>query len=142
MRPNLEFADEHRRPRQSRPRLSRLESKALERATAFYKDVLGLPFLFDVPGQFSFFQLGPTRLMLEKPGSPEFDHPNSIFYFKVPAIEQAFERLSASGAEIVHTPRLIAEMPDHALWMGFFKDSEGNTLALMEEKASPPGGRG
>lgn len=106
----------------------------LPRATAFYRDVLGLPFLFDVPGQFSFFQLGPTRLMLEKPGSPEFDHPNSIFYFKVPAIEEAFERLGVEGVEIVHAPRMIAEMPDHRLWMGFFKDSEGNTLALMEEK--------
>lgn len=103
----------------------------LERARAFYRDVLGLPHLFDAPPSLSFFQLGATRLMLSH---PEGSAGASILYFKVTGIEAAFEHLKAGHAEIVQRPHLVAPMPDHDLWMGFFKDSEGNTLALMEEK--------
>lgn len=108
--------------------------KDLPRALAFYRDVLGLPFLFDVPGQMAFFKLGQTRLMLAKPESPEFDHPNSILYLKVQGIQESFNALAAAGVAVVHPPRLAVKMPDHELWIGFFKDCEGSTLALMEEK--------
>jgi len=106
--------------------------KDVERATAFYRDVLGLPFLFRA-GQLAFFDCGGVRLMLDRPEKPEFDHPSSILYFLVSDIEAAHRRLVASGVAIVEVPRRIAPMPDHDLWMGFFRDTEGNVMALMSE---------
>ena len=102
------------------------------RATAFYRDVLGLPFLF-AAGQLAFFDCGGVRLMLDRPEKPEFDHPSSILYFLVPDIQAAHRRLLDAGVAIVEEPRVIAPMPDHDLWMGFFRDTEGNVMALMSE---------
>jgi methylmalonyl-CoA/ethylmalonyl-CoA epimerase len=105
----------------------------LDRAVAFYRDVLGAPFLFQFPG-LAFFQFGGVRLMLSKPEGPEFDHPASTIYYKVSDIEAAYAALKAKGAAFIDAPHLIAKMPDHDLWMVFLKDSEGNVLALMDEK--------
>ena len=104
----------------------------LSRAVAFYRDSLGLPFLFEVPGM-AFFDMDGIRLMLGKPESEEHDHPGSILYFRVDDIQASREELGARGVEFVHEPSLIAPMGDHDLWMAFFKDSEGNHLALMSE---------
>ena len=104
----------------------------VERATAFYRDVLGLKFLFSA-GQLAFFDCGGVRLMLDRPEKPEFDHPSSILYFAVPDIQAAHQRLMNSGAPIVEPPRVIAPMPDHDLWMSFFRDTESNVMALMSE---------
>jgi len=103
-----------------------------DRATAFYRDVLGLPHLFRA-GQLSFFDCGGVRLMLDKPEKPEFDHPSSILYFQVADIQAAFERLTSAGAKFEDEPHVIARMPNHDLWMTFFRDSENNLLALMCE---------
>ena len=104
----------------------------VERATAFYRDVLGLRFLF-AAGQLAFFDCGGVRLMLDRPEKPEFDHPSSILYFSVSDIQAAHRKLVDSGATIVEVPRIIAPMPDHDLWMSFFRDTEGNVMALMSE---------
>ena len=104
----------------------------VERATAFYRDVLGLKFLF-AAGQLAFFDCGGVRLMLDKPEKAEFLHPSSILYFSVPDIQEAHRRLIGAGVAIVGEPQMIAEMPDHDLWMSFFRDTEGNVLALMCE---------
>lgn len=106
--------------------------KDVERATAFYRDVLGLPLLFTVPGM-AFFDCGGVRLMLGTASSPELDHPSSIFYFRVTDIQAGYQRLVQHGVEIVAPPRLIAPMPAHDLWMTAFKDSEGNIHQLMSE---------
>ena len=103
-----------------------------ERAAKFYADTLGFRLLFRA-GALSFFDLDGVRLMLSKP-EPQFDHPGSILYFKVPDIDRRFRELKAAGVEFVDEPHLIARMPDHELWMTFFRDTEGNTLALMSEK--------
>jgi predicted enzyme related to lactoylglutathione lyase len=108
----------------------------VDRATAFYRDVLGLPHLFRA-GQLSFFDCGGVRLMLDKPEKPEFDHPSSILYFQVGDIRAARERLKTAGAKFEDEPHVIAEMPGYDLWMTFFRDSEGNLLALMSEVARP-----
>ena len=102
------------------------------RATAFYRDVLGLRFLF-AAGQLAFFDCGGVRLMLDKAENPEFDHPSSILYFSVPDIQAAHRRLVDGGVAIVAEPHTIAKMPDHDLWMSFFRDTEGNVMALMSE---------
>ena len=106
--------------------------KDVQRATEFYRDVLGLRFLF-AAGQLAFFDCGGVRLMLDRPEKPEFDHPSSILYFSVSDIQAAHRKLVDSGATIVEVPRIIAPMPDHDLWMSFFRDTEGNVMALMSE---------
>jgi predicted enzyme related to lactoylglutathione lyase len=108
-------------------------AKDVNRATAFYRDRLGMKFLFEFPG-LSFFDCAGVRLMISKAEKPEFDHPGSVLYFKVNDIDAAHQDLGAKGVEFIEKPHLIAKLPDHELWMAFFKDSEGNTLALMHEK--------
>jgi predicted enzyme related to lactoylglutathione lyase len=102
------------------------------RATAFYRDTLGLPFLFQA-GNMHFFQCGDVRLMLAVAEKPEFDHPPSIIYYKVPDIQAAHATLSARGARFEGPPHLVAPMPTYDLWMAFLRDSEGSLLALMSE---------
>ena len=105
----------------------------LARAVAFYRDTLGMKHLFSA-GTMAFFDCGGVRLMLALPEKPEFDHPSSILYFKVDAIEAAAETLAARGVTFEARPHLVAQLPTHDLWLGFFRDSEDNLLALMCEK--------
>lgn len=105
----------------------------LDRAVAFYRDVLGLRLLFQVPPKMAFFDCGGVRLMLSLPEEADFDHPGSILYYKVSDIQGAWAALRAGGADLREEPHLLVKMPDHDLWMAFFRDTEGNTLALMSE---------
>jgi methylmalonyl-CoA/ethylmalonyl-CoA epimerase len=102
------------------------------RATAFYRDVMGLKFLLNA-GTLNFFDCGGIRLMLTLPEKPEFDHPSSILYFKVGDLRGTFDRMKGAGAKFEDEPHLIARMPDHELWKCFFRDTEGNLLGLMSE---------
>jgi methylmalonyl-CoA/ethylmalonyl-CoA epimerase len=106
--------------------------KDVERATSFYRDVLGMRFLFAFPG-LAFFDCDGVRVMLSRPEKPEFDHPSSILYFRVTDIQQASASLRARDVRFDDEPHLIARMPDHDLWMTFFRDLDGNPLALMSE---------
>jgi methylmalonyl-CoA/ethylmalonyl-CoA epimerase len=105
----------------------------LDRAAAFYRDVLGMKLLFQVPPKLAFFDCGGIRLMLSLPEDAEFDHPGSILYYKVDDIQSTWAALRDHGADLRGEPHLLARMPDHELWMAFFRDTEGNTLALMSE---------
>ena len=105
----------------------------LDRAVAFYRDVLGMKFLFQAPPKLAFFDCGGIRLMLSLPEEAEFDHPGSILYYQVDDIQATWKSLSGHGADLRGEPHLLARMPDHELWMAFFRDTEGNTLALMSE---------
>ena len=104
----------------------------VDRATAFYRDKLGLLFLF-AAGPLAFFDCNGVRLMLSRPEKKEFDHPGSILYFAVPDIKAAHQQMLAAGVHFEDEPHLLARMPDHDLWMTFFRDSEQNLLALMSE---------
>lgn len=104
----------------------------LQRAVAFYRDKLGLKLLYEFPG-LAFFDCGGVRLMMSRAEKPEFDHPASIIYYKVADIQAASRALEAAGVTLEHQPTLIAEMPDHDLWMSFARDSEGNLIGLMSE---------
>lgn len=104
----------------------------VERATAFYRDVLGVPFLFSAPPGLAFFDVDGVRLMLTRSEDEGFDGTSTL-YFRVPDINAAIAGIR-DKAEVISEPHLIAPMPDHDLWMAFFKDSEGNAMAFMEER--------
>lgn len=103
------------------------------KAVAFYRDKLGMKLLFEAPPKLAFFQNGSVRLMLSEPEAPEFDHRSSIIYYKVEDIQSAFEVLKSKGVTFTDEPHMIAKMPDHELWMAFFKDVDDNVLAIMSE---------
>ena len=105
----------------------------LARAVAFYRDVLGLEFWMQVPNM-AFFHCGDVRLMLGLAETPELRGKTSILYFRVPDTDVAEARLRAADAEITGKSHLVARLPDHELWMAFFRDSERNLMALMAEK--------
>jgi len=107
----------------------------MERATAFYKDKLGLKHLFSVPPKMAFFDCDGIRLMLGLPERADLDHPSSILYFKVEDIHAAHEALNNRGVHFETKPMLIAPMQTYDLWLAEFRDSEDNVLALMCEKA-------
>jgi methylmalonyl-CoA/ethylmalonyl-CoA epimerase len=102
------------------------------RATKFYRDVLGLKFLFEYPG-LAFFDADGVRLMLARGETPELDHPASVLFYFVSDIVGAHKILEEKGVEVLQTPHMIAQMPDHELWVSDYKDSEGNIFALMSE---------
>ena len=106
----------------------------IPRAVRFYRDALGMRLMFEAPPKMAFFDCAGVRLMLSLPETAEYDHPGSVLYFRVDDIEQAHAALKERGVDFKDKPHLIARMPDHELWMTFFKDTEGNTLALMAEK--------
>ena len=107
--------------------------KDLDRAIAFYRDTLGMKFLFQAPPGMAFFDCDGIRLMLGVAERPELDHPASIIYYKVDDIERVYQTFKARGVEFVVKPHLVAPMPTYDLWLADFKDSEGNYLALMSE---------
>jgi predicted enzyme related to lactoylglutathione lyase len=114
----------------------------LDRATAFYKDLLGMKHLFSVPPQMAFFDCDGLRLMLAIPERPDLDHPSSILYFKVQDIEETHRVLEKRGVHFESKPMLVAPMPTYDLWMAEFRDSENNVLALMCEKPKAVTGDG
>jgi methylmalonyl-CoA/ethylmalonyl-CoA epimerase len=106
----------------------------IARAKDFYQNTLGMTFLF-AAGELAFLQCGQIRLML---GTSEKDKPRggTILYFNVDDIHASYTALKDRGVEFIDKPHLIAKMPDHDLWMVFFKDPDGNTLGVMCEMPS------
>jgi methylmalonyl-CoA/ethylmalonyl-CoA epimerase len=112
-----------------------INAKDVERAAKFYEEKLELKLLFKAPPGLAFFDCGGVRLMLGRAEKPEFDHPSSVLYFAVPDIQAAYRKLKGNAVLFEDEPHLIAKMPGHDLWMTFFRDTEGNLLALMSEVA-------
>jgi methylmalonyl-CoA/ethylmalonyl-CoA epimerase len=108
--------------------------KDVDRATAFYRDALGMTLLFQAPPGLAFFDCGGIRLMLSLPEGPEVPRGNSIIYYGVDDIEQAHATLSQRGVRFVTNPQLVARLPDRDVWLAELRDSEDNVLALMSEK--------
>jgi methylmalonyl-CoA/ethylmalonyl-CoA epimerase len=104
----------------------------VEKAIAFYRDVLGMRFLFKAPPGLGFFDCAGVRLMLDGPAAAQAGR-GSVLYYKVPDIQDAFATLTTRGVIFEGKPHLIAKMPDHELWMAFFRDPDQNLLALMSE---------
>jgi catechol 2,3-dioxygenase-like lactoylglutathione lyase family enzyme len=109
----------------------------VEAALGFYRDVLGLPHLFSAGPNLAFLQAGTVRLMLSTPQGAGAVGANSVLYYRVAGdVEAAYADLTARGATAESAPHLVAEMPDHDLWMGFVRDPDGNLVGLMEERRS------
>lgn len=103
-------------------------------ALAFYRDTLGLTFLFAAGPNLAFLDAGGVRLMLSTPqGAGRVGH-NPILYFRVVDIEAVYDAIVARGAASERAPQLAAKLPDHELWTGFLRDPDGNLVGLMEEK--------
>lgn len=104
----------------------------VERAIAFYRDVLGMRFLFQAPPGLGFFDCGGVRVMLDGPAAAQAG-TGSVVYYRVSDLHAAHETLAARGIVFESEPHLIATLQDHELWMAFFRDPDRNLLALMSE---------
>ena len=109
-----------------------ISTRDVQRALAFFRDALGLEFLFEA-GPLAFVQCGDVRLMISKPESAELEHASSVLYFRVDDIHAARAELVERGVPFDDEAHLIARMPDHELWMTFFRDPDGNLHGLMSE---------
>jgi catechol 2,3-dioxygenase-like lactoylglutathione lyase family enzyme len=105
--------------------------KDLPKAVAYYRDVLGMEFLFDAPN-LAFFKCGGVRLMLGLPEG-EIQPGTSILYFKVDDIRFAHQALADRGVQFIHEPQVVHRTDEYELWLAFFRDLDGNPLALMSE---------
>ena len=104
----------------------------LSRAIPFYRDVLGLQYIWETNGM-AFFQCGEVRMMLSVPENSEFDHPSSVVYYNVDDISETFNDLVARGVVFQGTPHEIGKLGDRTIMMAFFSDSEGNLAAIQSE---------
>lgn len=120
-------------------RINRLAQVALPvrdlgRATAFYRDVLGLAFLFDAGEGMAFFDAGGVRLLLTVPEGGHSGQPGALLYYQVDDIDAVHASLIERDIPLEAAPHMVAQMPDHKLWMAFYRDTEDNVFALMEER--------
>ena len=105
----------------------------LKTSVHFYRDILGLELLFEVPSGLAFFNCGGTRLMLTTLQGKEEDHKTSVIYYQVADIKSSTEKLKAKGVDFEREPQFAAKMADHDLWLGFFRDPDNNLVGLMAE---------
>lgn len=103
-----------------------------DRSEAFYETALGLKKLYRF-GDLAFFDCAGVRLLLDKVGNPADLVPQGCIYFRCADIALAVAELAKRGLTFMSPPHLIAKMDDHDLWMAFFRDPDGHTLALMQE---------
>jgi methylmalonyl-CoA/ethylmalonyl-CoA epimerase len=103
-----------------------------DRSEAFYEQVIGLRKLYRF-GDLSFFDCAGVRLFLDKVKEPDKFRPQGCIYFRCADIALTVAELEKRGVSFTLRPRLIAKMDDHDLWMAFFEDPDGHTLAVMQE---------
>jgi methylmalonyl-CoA/ethylmalonyl-CoA epimerase len=105
----------------------------LDRAIAFYRDALGLRFLFSAPPQMSFFQCGSVRLLVGVPAADQPRQRGSAVYFQVKDIHAVHRTLAERGVQFGASPHVVHRTPTTELWLAEFRDPDGNQLALMSE---------
>jgi catechol 2,3-dioxygenase-like lactoylglutathione lyase family enzyme len=108
----------------------------VQRALSFYRDMLGLQFLFSPSENLAFLQAGGVRIMLSTPQGAGAVGANSVLYFQAVDIEATHAAPVARGATSERAPQLAAKLPGHDLWTGFLRDPDGNLVGIMEEKVS------
>ena len=108
----------------------------VERSVAFYRDVLGIPHLFTVPGQpMAFFASGPVRLYLGVPETAEFTS-RCVLYFTVEDIDAEVDRLTGLDVEFGDRPHVVHRDGATELWMAGLRDPDGHHVILMQERAA------
>ncbi|MEX1033587.1 MAG: VOC family protein [Cellvibrionaceae bacterium] len=105
----------------------------IQKATEFYRDILGLPLLLEAPPGLAFFDCGGVRLMVTTRQGSEEDHNTSVVYYKVADIEVTTEALKQRGVSFVREPQMTAKMEDHELWIGFLRDPDETLIGIMAE---------
>lgn len=107
----------------------------LPRIVEFYRDILGMTFLFEVPGQsMAFFDCGGIRLYFGRPETEEF-RSNPVIYYKVPSISDTCKSLLKRAVQLQSEPHIVHSTDTFDLWLADFRDPEGNVLVLMSEIA-------
>src|SRR6266496_5780637 len=106
-----------------------------DRGVTFYRDILGIPFLFAAPPQMAFFMCGTVRLLVGVMPAGQSPQRGSAIYFKVPDIQAVYSSLSAKGVSFVAAPHVVNRIAKSELWLSEFTDPDGNQLALMVEVA-------
>ncbi|HOX72473.1 MAG: VOC family protein [Dokdonella sp.] len=102
---------------------------------AFYRDTLGIPFLFSAPPQMAFFDCGGVRLLVGVLPPGQAAQRSSTLYFKVDDIDAVPGALTAAGVRFSAKPHVVHRTATSELWLAEFTDPDGNPLALMGEVA-------
>lgn len=113
----------------------------LDRSVRFFRDTLGIPFLFSAPPGLAFLDLDGVRLMLSeaKREAGSVAEQNSTLYLRCPSIESSCAALSSRGVEIADEPHVVARVGESEVWIAFIRDPDGTLVGLMEEvPASAP----
>jgi methylmalonyl-CoA/ethylmalonyl-CoA epimerase len=104
-----------------------------ERGVAFYRDVLGIPFLFSAPPQMAFFNCGAVRLLVGVVPAGQKAQRGSTIYFQVPDIHGVYSSLKDKGVHFMAAPHIVHRTPKSEVWLSEFADPDGNQLSLMAE---------
>ena len=105
----------------------------INQSLQFYREQLGLTFLFEAGPNLAFLQCGDTRLMLTTLQGDEADHHTSVIYYRVNDLDDSVVKIEAAGIAFIQKPQLVAKMPDHELWQGFIRDPDNNLIGIMAE---------
>ena len=107
-------------------------------SVAFYRDVLGIPLLFQVPEMpMAFFASGDVRLYLGVPESPEF-RSKAVLYFTVADIDAEYQRLrDEHGLSFIGEPHVVHRDASGELWMTFTRDPDDHWIGLMQQREAP-----
>ena len=105
----------------------------VESGIAFYRDVLGIRFLFAAPPQMAFFECGGIRLLLGVMPPGENALRGSTIYFQVADIQAVHSSLKKREVRFASAPHVVNRTPTSELWLAEFMDPCGNRLALMSE---------
>jgi methylmalonyl-CoA/ethylmalonyl-CoA epimerase len=104
-----------------------------DRGVSFYRDILGIPFLFAAPPQMAFFMCGSVRLLVGALPEGQRAQRGSAIYFKVSDIQAVYATLNEKDVRFAAAPHVVNRTPKSELWLAEFSDPDGNQLALMAE---------
>src|SRR5437773_8212375 len=99
-----------------------------DKGVAFYRDTLGIPFLFAAPPQMAFFNCGGIRLLVGVMPTGQPAQRGSAIYFQVEDIHATASSLKSAGVVFREEPHVVHRTPTTELWLAEFADSDGNQL--------------